>query len=298
MTRLLMGELTRLLARRLVRILALLAVAAIAVAGVLVFLNTRSIDEQTYQREAVARVEQCLRGEGHFADLKVPPSERDQLCRHGISAPRDVRFHLDRLGNVLKGTTAPLAIVAWLIGASAIGADWQSRTVTTILTWEPRRVRVLAAKVMASVAVAFAFTVAVQLMLSAALVPSALFHGTTAGTGGTFVRSVAAVVLRGSVLASVTAAIGFSIASVGRNTSAALGAGFAYVLVVENVLANVLPKWRRWLLLGNAIVFVSGHNGGGEVAGRTVVGAGVFLVAVALTLFFGAATAFRRRDVA
>jgi hypothetical protein len=50
-------------------------------------------------------------------------------------------------------------------------------------------------------------------------------------------------------------------------------------------------------LLGNVIVFVSGTSEGGDVPGRTVTAAGVFLALVAVTLLVAAATAFRVRDV-
>jgi hypothetical protein len=68
--------------------------------------------------------------------------------------------------------------------------------------------------------------------------------------------------------------------------------------VFENVLGGFLERWRRWLLLGNAIVFLSGKNSGGSVPGRSVVGASLFLAAVTLTLLAGALIAFRARDVA
>jgi hypothetical protein len=41
------------------------------------------------------------------------------------------------------GTSLVLSSVGWMLGASAIGADWHAGHVTTILTWEPRRGRVL-----------------------------------------------------------------------------------------------------------------------------------------------------------
>ena len=80
--------------------------------------------------------------------------------------------------------------------------------------------------------------------------------------------------------------------------AAALGAGFAYIIVLENILGSSIARWRRWLLLGNVIVFVSGNDNGGEVPGRTVAGAAAFLTAVAVTLLLGAAGTFWRRDLA
>lgn len=301
---LLAGELRRVLARRLVRVLALLAVAGIALAGVLVFVRTEKVDAGQLagrRRAAQQRIEACVRNGTYAPPELATESEahREDYCRLGPPAQvRDARFKLRELKGVLQGTTAPLVVVAWLIGASVIGADWQSRTVTTLLTWEPRRVRVLLAKALACIAVAAVFAVLTEALLGAALLPSALVHGTTAGTGSTWLRSVAGVVLRGTALVSIATAVGFAVASVGRNTAAALGLGFAYFVVIENVVGSFIAGFRRWLLLGNAIVLVSGKDQGGEVAGRSVLGAGLFLTAVALALLAGAALIFQRRDVA
>ena len=105
---------------------------------------------------------------------------------------------------------------------------------------------------------------------------------------------------RRDALAAIAAGVGFAIATVGRSTAAVLGTGFAYIVVLENILGSSVERWRRWLLLGNVIVFVSGGDSGGDVPGRSVAGAGVFLrgvVAVTL-LLAAAATAFRTRDLA
>jgi ABC-2 type transport system permease protein len=301
------GELRRVLARRLVKVLALLAVAGIALTGVLVFLNSAALTDRELgarRTAARARVEQCLRGgpqrvEGR--ELAGPPPgvpAREEFCQFAVGHVDDSRFALRKIKGILQGTTAPLVIVAWLIGASVIGADWQTRTVTTLLTWEPRRVRVLLTKALACVLVTSAFAVLAQALLSAALVPSAVWRGTTAGTDGDWLRSVAGVVGRGTGLVAIAGAVGFSVASIGRNTAAALGIGFAYFLVVENVVGSMLEDFRRWLLLGNAIVLVSGENSGGEVTGRSVVAAALYLTVVAVGLLAAATVLFRRRDVA
>ncbi len=305
MKRLLIGEIQRLLARRMLRWLALLAVASIAVAGVLTFLNTEAVDdaEMVARRQAVrARVEACIETR---EDGPAPRAEKgaggrlEDRCRFAAGpGVEDPRFRVRQLTGIFQGTTAPLVVVGWLIGASSIGADWQARTVTTLLTWEPRRRRVLVAKVVAAVLVACAFALAAQAVLAGALAPSAALHGTTAGTGGTWLRTLAGVLSRGAALVAVATAIGFAVASIGRNTAAALGIGFAYFVVLENAVGGFLADFRRWLLLGNAIVWVSGENGGGDVAGRSVAAAGLFLASVALGLVLAAAVLFERRDVA
>ncbi len=66
------------------------------------------------------------------------------------------------------------------------------------------------------------------LLLSAALLSSAYLHGTTAGTDAAWVRSVGGVILRGELMIAFATGVGFAVASIGRNTAAALGVGFAY----------------------------------------------------------------------
>jgi hypothetical protein len=301
------GELRRVLARRLVRALAGLAVLGVAVAAVLVFLNTAAVgDTELEARRAAAEraVVGCVRGEAVQLDGRlvkgpvVGDPGREEFCRFAVGGVDDPRFVYRNLKGVLQGVTAALVVVGWLIGASVIGADWQSRTLTTLLTWEPRRVRVLLVKALTCVVVAVGFGLLVQALLAGALLPAALWHGTTQGVDGAWGRSVAGVVGRGGLLVAIATVVGFSVAAVGRNSAAALGIGFAYFVVVENVVGNFLEGFRRWLILGNAIVLVSGENSGGEVPGRSVAVAALYLTAVALGILVLATVLFRRRDVA
>jgi hypothetical protein len=134
-------------------------------------------------------------------------------------------------------------------------------------------------------------------LVGLAMVPAIVAHGAPAHAGDPTFATYAGIVWRGALLSTMAAGMGFAIAALGRNTAAALGVGFAYIIVLENIVGSSLRSWRRWLLLGNAIVMVSGQNGG-DIPGRSVIGAGIFLGAVALTLLLGAATAFRVRDLA
>ena len=43
----------------------------------------------------------------------------------------------------------PVVAAAWLLAASFVGAEWHAGTMGTLLTWEPRRLYVLGAKVAA-----------------------------------------------------------------------------------------------------------------------------------------------------
>src|SRR5579859_7903478 len=93
--------------------------------------------------------------------------------------------------------------------------------------------------------------------------------------------SIAGTLLRGGGLVAATTLIGFALATFGRGTAAALGMGFGYVIVLENILGSAIAGWRPWLLLGNVIAVLTGDPRNAGIVGRSVLGAGVFLACVA-----------------
>ena len=190
-----------------------------------------------------------------------------------------------------------LAIVGWTLGASLVGAEFASRSMTTLLTWEPRRLRVFLAKAVAVLLATALFAVVALLVFIVAMLPTLALHGGPLRPNDPSITTLAGIVLRGTALAAISAGLGFSLATIGRNTAAALGAGFAYVIVFENIIGSYKESSRRWLLLGNVIVFVAGRNDGGDVPGRTVAGAALILALVAVTLLAAAFATFRTRDM-
>lgn len=315
MSALLAGELRRTLARRLVKVVFASLAIGIVVAGTVTFLKTHAESQAAYLAKVAAAAAANARaaqagGSGNVAGCPSGPNGAPVIQSNGPGGPvscgpvlvsvNDPRFHLTDLKGILDVITAPLVLLAVLIGASVIGAEWPSRTITTILTWEPRRLRVFAAKLLSALVVCLALALASMVALGAVLMPSALLHGTTMGTTGAWWWSLAGVGWRSLAMVGVGTMVGFSIASVGRNTAAALGVLFAYVIVIENVAVAFLHGLRRWLLVGNAFVFVSGNPGDFPrgVQGRSVTVAGVYLLAIAVSLYIIAAVVFQRRDVA
>jgi ABC-2 type transport system permease protein len=307
MTRLLRAELRRLLARRLVRATAVFVLLAIVGGGALAFTRThalpnaafeRRLHEATVERHAQnERARQCLAAHG-VTDNKDISDSLARACLPDEIVVHDPRFDSYRLKGILQGSAGVLAIIGWALGASLVGAEFTSRSMTTMLTWETRRLRLIRSKVAVVVASVFVLAVLVLAAVGASMLPAMLLHGAPAHAGDPTFATYAGIVWRGSLLAAIAAAMGFAIATLGRNTAAALGVGFAYIIVLENIVGDALRNWRRWLLLGNAIVFVSGSNGGADIPGRSVIGAGAFLAAVALALLVGAASTFKVRDIA
>jgi hypothetical protein len=307
MTALVLAELRRVTTRRLIRVTVLLAVVGIAIGGIAAFARSGSISEAEYQQRVIeakdreaaqdAQIVACLEANGVTPGDDVS-DEIAQLCfpAEEPAGVDDPRFPRRRLEDVLHGVIGVLAVVGWALGASLVGAEFASRGMTTLLTWEPRRGRVFAAKLVATLVAMAVFAVAVLALLALAMWPALAFHGAPLGPDDPSLWSLAGTIGRGVGLTALAAGIGFALATIGRNTAVALGAGFAYVIVLENILGTAVEDWRRWLLLGNVIVLVSGQEGT-EVPGRSVAGAAVFLTAVAATALVAAAATFRTRDL-
>jgi ABC-type transport system involved in multi-copper enzyme maturation permease subunit len=200
-----------------------------------------------------------------------------------------------------QGTGGGFAVLTFLIGATAGGAEWAARTVEALLLWEPRRVRVILTKAAVLAAVVAVAAVVVQLLAAglsrAAVAGRGSMNDAGPGFWGTYVGNGAAVV----ALAVFTAVLGFAIASLTRNTGVALGVAFAYFAVIDQLL-RLLPDWiDPFTVLNNIGALVDRglelSRSDGSVMTLTTTRA-----AVTLTIYLGivlgtAVVLFRRRDV-
>jgi ABC-type transport system involved in multi-copper enzyme maturation permease subunit len=301
MTTLLAVEVRRLLSRRLVRVSVALAVLALLAGATIAFLVSRDMDQASLAQAEVARqaqVQQCITGQLDGVPSDLPPQQRAEFCEQHISSPiQDRRFHYENLPGILEGMSWFAVLLGWLLGASLVGAEWHAGTMATLLTWEPRRVRVLLAKLVAAGTLAFTLAVVLQLLLGVTLLPAGLLRGTTEGIDAGWMRSVSGVGLRVAAVAVVGGLIGFSIAAISRNTAAALGIAFGYFAVVENAIRGLRPHWTPWLLGDNIAVVITNQPQNFPLVDRSTLGAATLVACYALTLVVVAVATFRRRDI-
>ena len=211
--------------------------------------------------------------------------------------PGETGFRFTDMNSVWQGTSVPLIILAWVMGASFVGSDWQAGTFTTALTWEARRIRLFAAKVLVCAAVVTVGYFLLQLVLGLTLLPTALAKGSTDGLTAEWMREVGGVLVRGSAIAAVGSIIGMSIAMVGRNTGAALGVGFAYIAVIEAFVRGLRPQWIPYLFGDNAGVFITAQPLDFPEVGRSTMESGLVLLIYAVLFASVAAATFKGRDV-
>lgn len=204
---------------------------------------------------------------------------------------------LTDLGPVAREVSGLLVLLGWIVGASAIGAEWHAGTVTTLLTWEPRRIRLLLTKALACALVVFLGALLVQVVLGGALLPSALARGSTRGADAAWVASTAGVVLRAAAATALAALLGFCIASIARHTAAALGIAFGLTAIVEPLIIFSRPRWQRWTLNPNITVFVSGEDFRFPALGQGMWDAALVLLLYGAVAIAAALLLFRRRDV-
>ena len=208
----------------------------------------------------------------------------------------DRQIYLADLPSILRGLSFIAILIGLVIGASSVGASWQSGTMTTILAWEPRRVRVAlvrAGVVALVVAALVAFLLGVFVGLFS--IPTAVrgLTATPAGWGAEVLRVVAQI----SLLAGAASVIGGAIAMVGRNTAAALGGVFVYLTVFEGVLRGLRPGLGRFLL-GDNIVSVLSPDGLRIEGSLLTPARGAVVVAVYVVVLLSVSTiSFRMRDV-
>lgn len=278
MSRLLRVEVRRLMSRRLFRLLLvalfLTVAAVIAVNG---FLSNRNF--------AAARAKAAAQA----ARFETPPPELVQACNGHVTvtpAPApgnasggikigagdcviqvpsaadfysDPRFSIaDNAANLVITVVALTSMIGFVVGAGFIGAEWTAGTFPLLLTWEPRRLRVLLAK-LATVVVTFVAigVVAIVLILAGGWLIAAT-RGTTSGVTELLRHRVLWDALRGLVLIALLTGAGAAIAGLTRHTSAALAGAIGYLVVVELVLRRLHPEWTRWFLTSNAGALLGG----------------------------------------
>jgi ABC-2 type transport system permease protein len=300
-------EIRRILSRRAIYLAAALVLLGMLIAGGVLFarshrlaaaqLQARQEKEEMIHRQAVA---ECASGKFGIPTEEVPSGVTlEEYCQQIVGTPEleDPAFQLVQYRVIAENLSGLFIALLMILAASFIGAEWHAGTITTQLTWEPRRTRVLAAKAIAVALFAFVFFVLAQILLFGVLSPAAVFRGTTQGVNSVWFQGAAGVVLRGAAAAALTSAIAFSLASIARNTAAAVGAVFVYIAVLEPLVRAARPKWQRWYLYDNLATLISGHRLEFTTTGRSVIGAAFLVSIYAIAFVLLAMAIFRQRDV-
>jgi ABC-type transport system involved in multi-copper enzyme maturation permease subunit len=301
------SEVRRLTSRRLVRVLGALALVVVVLTLGRAFL-TSSRDLGPEYQQAVEQADRFRR------ECETNPEQFGGDCAQIVPEHfyNDPRVHArDALPDGVKAVAVGTAIVAFVVGASYVGADWAAGTLPALLFWEPRRTRVLLAKAAALVTVVFGFLLALEAFVYGVTYLTAATRGTTDGVTSGFHTANVLTGLRGAVIVSVTALVGYAVAGLARHTGAALGAAFVYFAIVENLIRGLRPGWQRFLVAENLASIMEKRVDVAPARARDIIDAafgpdrfiltgvrGTVTLAIYLAILLGAFyVVFTRRDV-
>lgn len=262
-------EMRRALRRRVVRVLILVALLGCAVAGVIAFIDSTGKS---------------------VADFHANASQHPAMMRDWW----------------VPGTGDGILVISFLFlmlggffgGASVAGAEWRAGTVTTVLTWEPRRVRLHLTRTAACAILAALISFALQAVFLAAFLPSVLAHGSRAGVEAAWVSSLVIAMIRSSLLTAIAATLGVALATLGRNTAFAIVAVFAWLAVLEGLVRAHEPGLAKYLWSENIGTVLPWGQLENAHFRRGPLLALVTVTLYVTTITIIAAIAFRRRDIA
>ncbi|BCJ71420.1 hypothetical protein CS0771_09640 [Catellatospora sp. IY07-71] len=257
------AERRRFVKRRLIKWLIVVAVAILAVIGAAMFFDNQKVSPETLaSAQAKAEAEYNFAMEDFQRQLKAcqetpSGSVKPDYCQwveSGEQPQRDwyrAEYYMPSTF-VFKGAfeemiivwAAIMAVIAFVIGASFVGAEWSTGSMSSLLTWRPKRLSVLGTKL--GVLIGWLVTIAVVTgaLWTAAMWATAVYRGSTAGmTPGTW-QSLGLTGLRGTGLIVAAGVLGFALATLGRHTGVALGVALAVVIVGQVGLTILLLALR------------------------------------------------------
>lgn len=261
MIRLLGSEWMRFWSRRLLRGLAVLAVIGILVSGVIGAVTSHrpgAAQEAGAERQYERWVKQCVRHHAFGTPVPEGVSVRDQ-CRSMSSVSSFEGTHqlsLDDMPQFIQGAAFLAILLGLTLGASFVGASWQTGTITTILTWEPRRIRWFLTRALALFTGVLLLSLALIAILTLAIAAAAALRGSTATSSG-WLGDTWWTAVRVAMAAACASLIGAAVAMLARNTAAALGALFGYLLLFELLIQGLRPWLGRFLLIENLVAFTT-----------------------------------------
>jgi hypothetical protein len=267
------AERRRFFKRRFTRYMLLLVLLVLAGVAVGTFVNNHKIgpaqiaaaereaDRQYQQQAQWAQQERAAceqaKAAGTNTNGRYPPdcSQITGPARDQVNAawfmPATFQFRKD-FEPTITIFAGILALFAFVVGASYVGAEWHSGGMMNLLLWRPRRLEVLFTKLGTLLAALLGLFVGLAAAWTAVFWGIATFRGNTDRMTSGVWQSFALTGLRGLGLVAAAAVIGFGLASLGRHTALALGTAVG-VGVVGQVGVGIALKLidvkfvERWL---------------------------------------------------
>lgn len=265
-------ELRRLWWRRLTKALLVIAVlfTGATIYGEYQSTSTANLAQQIeayeqHVRDLPEMIQQCEQAQADAranddpqADFGCQQMTAPTLEQSGIGSP-DAGALFGRLATTNAYLYAFLALV---LGASLVGAEYSAGSLSTWLTFEPRRIRVGLSKLVATgiagaaiAAVGLAVTAAGAWLVTQVNRPDPSLHLPVPATPD---DPITHILLRCLTVAVIAAVTGSALALVARNTGAVVAVVLGYAVIVEGILSQALGRGHLapWLPVKNVEAFL------------------------------------------
>lgn len=214
-------------------------------------------EQQTWMEQ---EIDACEQAHATGVDDEFYPADCEEIRTWYPAQEEMVEWNLppafefrDEFPDMITVLAALLSMLAFVVGASVVGAEWRTGGMMNLLLWRPRRLQVLGTKLTALLGTLLGLGVLLGAAWTAAFWLIATYRGVTDGmTDGTW-QSFALTGVRGMAMVLVAGTIGFTVASIGRHTAAAMGAAIAAIVVGVAGVAIVaqgmlqLQFFERWM---------------------------------------------------
>jgi ABC-2 type transport system permease protein len=278
--RLFRTELHRLWARRFVRLLLLLAVLGYVALFAVTWADHSRTDAADLAQATTQRDQQLAQFRAGYAECvrQAPAGQSEEQCgdeptADGFDPTQYLKKHPlrpEQLSDLALGIGAGMAALGFIVAATFIGAEWSSKNLIAWLFFEPRRLRLLGAKLLALLSSMLALSALAQVVF--AFGGRILLHyrglgvSTLPTRAANFDSDLALVQLRAGLLVLATALLGFGLANLIRNSAAAFGISFLYFAVAESLLRHYKASWQPYLFTDSIGAWVT--RGGITVYGN------------------------------
>jgi ABC-2 type transport system permease protein len=203
----------------------------------------RNFQEQS--RQAALEKQRCEAAPG-TADAGNYPTDCSQLYTP-TEADFDPQWYMpatfefrNKFGDMITALAALMALMAFVVGASFVGAEWSSGGMMNLLLWRPQRLKVLGAKLLALLVGLTALTTVTAAAWTGVFALIASQRGSLSSMTSGAWQSFVLMEVRALVLVIAVGAVGFGLASLGRHTAVALGAAIGAVILFQFGLGTVL----------------------------------------------------------
>ncbi len=267
--KLVLVELTRLRSRRAI---AVLIAGAFVIAAILLgnqLWSNRPVpaselaaaqaraDREAKQPYVAREIRRCERNPQDY----LGPTPSDASCAEALKPRAEWFLNRQPLDPVNLSRDLPLGIalftgvIAVLIGATMIGAEWSAGSVGTQLLFESRRNQVWTAKAVAiGAATAVLGLLVFTLVWTGILLAYQAWSETPLPDG--FSRDLSETGLRVVAFTAVAGLAGYAITMAVRHTVVVLGMMLAYSVIGEAFLRGFFPRVEPWLVSNNTFAWI------------------------------------------